>query len=233
MAAAQHWGLADTLVRCNGMFGLALWDRQERTLQLARDRFGEKPLYYGWSGKAFLFGSELKALRAHPAFDGAVDRDALALYFRHNCVPAPYSIHGAVAKLPPATILTVDLADGPGDLPRPRAVLVPGRHRLGRRLAPPGARRGRRPGHPRHRARGCGRHAHARRCRPGGVSVRGHRLVARRGAHAGAARRQGEDLHHRLRGRACTTRRLRRAPWPGTSAPSTTSSSSRPETPWT
>ncbi len=119
VAAAQHWGLADTLVRCNGMFALALWDRRERTLQLARDRFGEKPLYYGWSGTAFLFGSELKALRAHPAFDATVDRDALALYFRHNCVPAPYSIHRAVAKLPPASILTLDLSTPPGTCPEP------------------------------------------------------------------------------------------------------------------
>src|SRR5580704_14399777 len=73
VAAVQHWGLREALVRCNGMFGLALWDRSEHRLQLARDRFGEKPLYYGWAGTAFLFGSELKALRAHPGFAAEID----------------------------------------------------------------------------------------------------------------------------------------------------------------
>ena len=119
VAAVQHWGLHDALVRCNGMFALALWDRHERRLQLARDRFGEKPLYYGWAGGAFLFGSELKALRAHPAFEGEIDRDVLALYFRHNCVPAPYSIYGNIAKLPPASIVTLGPATAPGTMPPP------------------------------------------------------------------------------------------------------------------
>jgi len=119
VAGAQHWGLLETLRRCNGMFGLALWDRRERRLELARDRFGEKPLYYGWAGTAFLFGSELKALRAHPGFDGEIDRGALALYFRHNCIPAPYSIYTTFAKLPPASIVTIDAAASPGRSPRP------------------------------------------------------------------------------------------------------------------
>ncbi len=119
VAAMQHWGLDETLRRSNGMFGLALWDRHERRLHLARDRFGEKPLYYGWAGTAFLFGSELKALRAHPAFNGAIDRDALALYFRHNCVPAPYSVYKGFAKLPPASFVTIDAAAAPGACPEP------------------------------------------------------------------------------------------------------------------
>src|SRR5580658_2596143 len=101
VASVQHRGVRDTLVRCNGMFGLAVWDRRDRQLHLARDRFGEKPLYYGWAGSVFLFGSELKALRAHPAFRADVDRDVLALYFRHNCVPAPYSIFKGIAQLRP------------------------------------------------------------------------------------------------------------------------------------
>ncbi len=101
------------------MFAVALWDRRERRLQLARDRFGEKPFYYGWGGTAFLFGSELKALRAHPGFDAEIDRDVLALYFRHNCVPAPYSIYGSVAKLPVASILTLDATTPPGTTPPP------------------------------------------------------------------------------------------------------------------
>ncbi|MGD0381573.1 MAG: asparagine synthase (glutamine-hydrolyzing) [Acidimicrobiales bacterium] len=121
LTAAQHWGLHGALVRCNGMFALSLWDRRERRLHLARDRFGEKPLYYGWSGPALLFGSELKALRAHPIFDGEIDRGALALYFRHNCVPAPYSIYRTVAKLAPASIVTFEEGTAPGTMPVPEA----------------------------------------------------------------------------------------------------------------
>ena len=89
------------------MFGFALWDREERALHLVRDRLGIKPLYYGWLGGAFLFGSELKALAAHPAFHAEIDRDALALYMRHGYVPAPYAIYRGIHKLPPGTILTL------------------------------------------------------------------------------------------------------------------------------
>lgn len=113
LAAIDAWGLAGTLKRCIGMFALALWDRETRTLSLARDRLGEKPLYYGWQGSGdgavFLFGSELKALRAHPAFAAAINRDALALYMRHNYIPAPHTIYSGVNKLLPGTILTVSL----------------------------------------------------------------------------------------------------------------------------
>ncbi|HUY22808.1 MAG TPA: asparagine synthase (glutamine-hydrolyzing) [Acidimicrobiales bacterium] len=119
VTAVQAWGLRQALVRCNGMFALALWDRRERRLHLARDRFGEKPLYYGWSRGAFLFGSELKALRAHPAFAAEVDRDVVALYFRHNCVPAPFSIYRGIAKLPVASIVTLEAAAAPGTMPTP------------------------------------------------------------------------------------------------------------------
>ncbi|MGZ5140623.1 MAG: asparagine synthase (glutamine-hydrolyzing), partial [Burkholderiales bacterium] len=73
----------------------------EKALHLARDRLGEKPLYYGWAGKTFLFASELKALKAHPAWRAEIDRNALAAYLRHNYVPAPYSIYTGIAKLPP------------------------------------------------------------------------------------------------------------------------------------
>jgi len=120
VAAFDQWGLRETLDRCNGMFALALWDRRERTLSLARDRMGEKPLYYGWAGHSLVFGSELKALRAHPSFDAAVDRDALTLYLRHNCVPAPYSIFEGIRKLPPGMTLTVGPAAAPGALPEPQ-----------------------------------------------------------------------------------------------------------------
>ena len=105
LACIQAWGVTETLTQCTGMFAMALWDRQERALWLARDRLGEKPLYYGWQGETFLFGSELKALRAHPAFNAAVDRGALALLLRNNYVPAPYSIYQGIHKLPPGTWL--------------------------------------------------------------------------------------------------------------------------------
>jgi len=121
VASIQRWGVRDTLPRCNGMFGVAVWDNQERQLHLARDRFGEKPLYYGWAGNTFLFGSELKALRAHPAFRTEVDRDVLALYLRHNCVPAPYSAFKGIAKLPPGTFVTLGLSTPPSVLPEPEA----------------------------------------------------------------------------------------------------------------
>jgi len=111
LAAIEAWGIEKALGECAGMFALALWDREERTLILARDRLGEKPLYYGWQGagadSAFLFGSELKALARHPAFRREIDRQALALFTRFNYVPAPHSIYAGIAKLPPGTFLTL------------------------------------------------------------------------------------------------------------------------------
>lgn len=107
LQAFVAWGVEATLRRCVGMFALALWDRDTRSLTLARDRLGEKPLYYGWQGQVFLFGSELKALQANPVFRSEIDRDALALYLRHNCVPAPYSIWRGIRKLMPGMLLTL------------------------------------------------------------------------------------------------------------------------------
>ncbi len=107
LAAFEDYGLEDSLKRFVGMFALALWDRQHRELVLARDRLGEKPLYYGRCGGTFLFGSELKALRAHPSFGGVIDRNALALLFRHNYIPTPHSIYSGVHKLFPGTYLKV------------------------------------------------------------------------------------------------------------------------------
>ena len=121
LMGVQVWGLRETLRRSNGMYGLAVWDRADRRLQLARDRFGEKPLYYGWSRGVFLFGSELKALARHPAFGPEIDRDALALYFRHNCVPSPYSIWRGIAQLSPGSTITLDQRDPVGHMPHPEA----------------------------------------------------------------------------------------------------------------
>jgi asparagine synthase (glutamine-hydrolysing) len=107
LRAIEVWGLEAAVRRFVGMFAFALWDRRERRLHLVRDRIGEKPLYYGWAGGAFLFGSELKALRAYPGFNAEVDRLSLAPYLRFGYIPAPYSIYQGIFKLIPGTILTV------------------------------------------------------------------------------------------------------------------------------
>jgi asparagine synthase (glutamine-hydrolysing) len=108
LAAIEAWGVLAALRRCVGMFALAIWDRALRRLTLARDRAGEKPLYYGRSGHAFLFASELKSLQTHPAFTAEIDRDCLTLYLRYCYVPEPYSIFQGIRRLPPGTILEVD-----------------------------------------------------------------------------------------------------------------------------
>lgn len=111
LACISQWGLLSSVKRFNGMFAFALWDRAERTLHLVRDRLGEKPLYYGWMGNTFLFGSELKAIRAHHNFKGELNRDAVALYLRHCYIPAPYSIYRNIHKVQPGMIVTVDPTD--------------------------------------------------------------------------------------------------------------------------
>lgn len=108
LAGFSLWGLEATLKRCVGMFAIALWDREEHKLYLARDRFGEKPLYYGQAGDAFVFGSELKALGAHPGFGASVDRQSLALYLQYSYVPEPRSIYAGISKLLPGHILCVE-----------------------------------------------------------------------------------------------------------------------------
>jgi asparagine synthase (glutamine-hydrolysing) len=125
LAGIAHWGLDETLQRAKGMFALALWDRSEKRLSLARDRMGEKPLYWGWAGQALVFGSELKALRTHPNCPRDVCRVALAQYLRFMYVPAPRSIHPGLYKLEPGTILTVDGA--PPSTP-PEEPIRPGGH---------------------------------------------------------------------------------------------------------
>ena len=107
LAAIDAWGVSATLEKCVGMFAFALWDRKANTLTLARDRLGEKPLYYGWQGKVFVFGSELKALRAHPAFRSEIDRGALALFLKYNYIPAPSSIYKGIFKHLPGAFVVV------------------------------------------------------------------------------------------------------------------------------
>lgn len=111
LACFAAWGAEKTLRATVGMFAIALWDRQEKVLILARDRMGEKPLYFGWQGRTLLFGSELKSLKAHPDFLAEVDRDALTLLLRHNCVPAPFSIYKGISKLMPGHFLRLALTN--------------------------------------------------------------------------------------------------------------------------
>lgn len=107
LACIECWGLEGALRRSVGMFAFALWDREQQALTLARDRLGEKPLYYGVRHGTLVFASELKALRAYRAWDFEVDRNALALYMRHSAVPAPWTIFRDIAKLPPGCYLTL------------------------------------------------------------------------------------------------------------------------------
>lgn len=113
LEAIAAWGVEASLNKLVGMFAFALWDRKQRVLTLARDRLGEKPLYYGMLGDVLLFGSELKALKAHPVFSGDIDRNVLTLFLRNNYIPAPYSIYRDIYKLPSGTWLQVK----PGQVP--------------------------------------------------------------------------------------------------------------------
>ena len=114
VAGFDAWGIQQTIERCIGMFSFAVWDTHSDTLTLGRDRLGEKPLYYGWQGQGdgavFLFGSELNALKQHPAFAADIDRNTLCLFIRHSYIPAPYSIYQGIAKLEPGCLLTVSAA---------------------------------------------------------------------------------------------------------------------------
>ena len=116
LEAMERWGVTEAVRRFAGMFAFAVVDRLEHRLHLVRDRLGEKPLYYGWMGGALLFGSELKALRQHPAWTGEIDRSALALFLRHCYIPAPYSIYRGIRKVLPGTVLTFQLG-GPRSEP--------------------------------------------------------------------------------------------------------------------
>ena len=111
LAAFEYWGIEATLQRIIGMFAIAVWDHNRGSLTLVRDRMGEKPLYYGWQGigqnSAFLFGSELKALKQHPYFEGRINRSAISLLLRHSYIPAPHSVYEGVLKLPPGHLVVL------------------------------------------------------------------------------------------------------------------------------
>jgi asparagine synthase (glutamine-hydrolysing) len=108
VSAFSQWGIEKTLDQLTGMFAIAVWNMKSKKLHLIRDRFGEKPLYYGWSGGVFLFGSELKALRSYKGFNNKIDRSVLSLYMQHMYVPNPYSIFKDIYKLEPGCILSID-----------------------------------------------------------------------------------------------------------------------------
>lgn len=116
--AVRQWGIAQALQRFSGMFAFGLWDARDKTLTLARDRFGEKPLYYGWIGRDFVFASELKAFSTHPAWKPQLDRDALTAFMRVSYVPTDGCIWKSFKKLPPGSFVTVR-ADAKRDLPEP------------------------------------------------------------------------------------------------------------------
>ncbi len=111
LAGFETWGIENTINKAVGMFAIALWDTTKRKLHLLRDRFGEKPLYYGWTGRgagrAFVFGSELKAFREYPNFDNQVCRQSLSQYMRFMYVPAPRSIYKDIYKLEAGCILNI------------------------------------------------------------------------------------------------------------------------------
>lgn len=111
LACFIRWGIEKTLQAMVGMFAIVLWDRQQKVLTLAKDRMGEKPLYWGWQGQSLYFGSELKGLKAHPAFKTDINRDAITLLLRHNCIPAPHSIYQGIEKLRPGYWLQLPLAE--------------------------------------------------------------------------------------------------------------------------
>lgn len=116
--AIELWGFEGALSRLVGMFAIAAWDRTTRSLWLARDRMGEKPLYYGWVNGEFVFGSELRAVRAYSMGAGlSVSRSALSLLTTLNYIPAPWSIYSEIEKLMPGFVLHVKAPRGEAALP--------------------------------------------------------------------------------------------------------------------
>jgi len=121
LEAFETWGVKDSVTRFVGMFAIALWDQQEEALYLIRDRIGEKPLYYGWQNNVFMFGSELKALAAHPCFENKLDKRSVALFMRYSYVPDPYSIFEGIHKVPPSSIIKIPVTLKCRELPESSA----------------------------------------------------------------------------------------------------------------
>jgi asparagine synthase (glutamine-hydrolysing) len=121
LAAVLHWGIEKALRHFVGMYAFGLWDAKERTLTLGRDRFGEKPLYYGWCGRDLVFASELKALATHPTWAPTLDRNALTAFMRYSYVPAPATIWRGIRKLPAASMVAFAANATPNTLPEPVA----------------------------------------------------------------------------------------------------------------
>ncbi len=119
LACIEAWGIETALKQCLGMFAFALWDGFKRHLVLARDRLGEKPLYYGYIKDTFVFGSELKAIKAHPGFDSKISRGSIALLLRHNYIPSTHSIYEGINKLPAGTWLEIQAPLGTLSRPKP------------------------------------------------------------------------------------------------------------------
>ena len=207
LCAIRHWGVEAALQRFSGMFALALWDERERTLTLARDRFGEKPLFYGWSGRDLVFASELKALAIHPAWSPSLDRNALTSFMRYAYVPAPSTIWTGIQKLPSASYVTFDRQCGRRQHARAKAVLVAARDGHCRADK---AHHGRTGGGRRVAAAAVDRDQASMpvRCAAGSISVRRNRFFHHRRADAGASQSAGSHLHDRLPGRCI--RRSRR-----------------------
>jgi asparagine synthase (glutamine-hydrolysing) len=113
LAAVECWGIQKAIESVHGMFALAVWDRDRRELYLARDRAGKKPLYYGWCGNAFLFASELKALRVHPEFDDEIDRSALTSFLQYGWISEPLSIYRNIRKLQPGCMIRISAQSRP------------------------------------------------------------------------------------------------------------------------
>ena len=201
LCAIRHWGVEAALPRFSGMFALALWDGRERTLTLARDRFGEKPLFYGWSGKDLVFASELKALATHPAWSPSLDRNALTSFMRYAYVPAPSTIWIGIQKLPAASYVTFDAGMVAGSMPAPkpywsmREVVVAAQ---ARRITDEGEAVA-------ELQRLCCLIAIKRQCLSDvplrGISIRRNRFFHHCRADAGASQSAGSHLHHRFPGK--------------------------------
>ena len=193
LAAFVAWGVEKAVTRFVGMFAIGLWDRLTRTLYLIRDRIGVKPLYWCQHRGVVLFGSELKALMAHPAWQGEIDIEAAAAFVRYSYVPTPATIFRNVHKLPPASILAVRAGETPRIAPYWRlrdAVAAGAGHPPGSEEEAAETARG---DPARQRARPHDRRRAARR-----VPLRRHRFLDRRRADAGAVEPQGADLLDRL-----------------------------------